>query len=70
MSTSKIETRGPKRGTPGGWRDWWDDPDDVAALRAQAEARERHRDANASREGKRWQAEIAAEQTEWWANRR
>jgi hypothetical protein len=31
----------PVRGVPGGWRDRWDDPDDGAALRAQAEAAER-----------------------------
>jgi hypothetical protein len=28
----------PTRGVPGGWRDRWDDPDDSAELRAQAEA--------------------------------
>jgi hypothetical protein len=31
----------PVRGTPGGWRDCWDDPDDHAPLRLQAEATER-----------------------------
>jgi hypothetical protein len=28
----------PVRGTPGGWRDVWDDPYDSAELRAQVEA--------------------------------
>ena len=31
----------PVRAVPGGWRDVWDDPDDHAELRAQAEAAER-----------------------------
>ncbi len=28
----------PTRGTPGGWHDAWDDPDDTAALRSHGEA--------------------------------
>lgn len=31
----------PVRGTPGGWRDPWDDPDDAAEVRARAIEAER-----------------------------
>ena len=29
------------RGVPGGWRDWWDQPDDSVQLRARAEVANR-----------------------------
>lgn len=59
--SGKIETPFPIRGVPGGWRDWWDDPDDSAQLRAQAEADERRQVATAVRIGQRWQREVARE---------
>ncbi|MFN8676116.1 MAG: hypothetical protein U0Z70_07030 [Thermomicrobiales bacterium] len=39
--TGKRETTFPVRGTPGGWRDPWDDPDDAASMRARAIEAER-----------------------------
>jgi hypothetical protein len=38
---TKISREFPGRGTPGGWRDPWDDPDDAAAIRAQSLEAER-----------------------------
>ncbi len=40
-ANAKPKTPFPVRGTPGGWRDPWDEPIDHAALRAEAEAAER-----------------------------
>src|SRR5215213_4666205 len=51
----------PVRGTPGGWRDSWDDPDDHAALRARAEAAECRQLRRAEVLGVEWQHEIRAE---------
>jgi hypothetical protein len=64
MPTHDPPLRLPVRGTPGGWRDPWDGPDDHAALRAEGEALERRQDAFAAREGPRWQEEIRAEKRE------
>lgn len=36
MANTKRETTFPVRGTPGGWRDPWDDPDDTGELRERA----------------------------------
>jgi hypothetical protein len=55
------ETVFPTRGVPGGWRDWWDDPDDHAQLRTRAETAERRLEATAARIGRRWQREITRE---------
>jgi predicted RNA-binding Zn ribbon-like protein len=52
----------PVRGVPGGWRDWWDDPDDTAELSARAEVLERRHLARAAVLGRRWQREIREEQ--------
>jgi hypothetical protein len=38
MPRNDPPLRFPVRGVPGGWRDWWDDPDDSAEFRARAEA--------------------------------
>jgi len=38
----------PTRGTPGGWRDWWEDPDDHASLREQLAAFDAQTDAVAA----------------------
>lgn len=38
---TKKEREFPTRGTPGGWRDPWDDPDDAAVMRARAIEAER-----------------------------
>jgi hypothetical protein len=43
----------------GGWRDPWDDPDDSAELRTQAEAAERRQLARAERLGAVWRQERA-----------
>ena len=51
----------PVRGTPGGYRDWWDGPDDHAELRARAEATERRQLKRAEILGAAWRAQIAAE---------
>jgi hypothetical protein len=52
----------PVRGTPGGWRDCWDDPDDSIELRARAETAERRYLVQAEVLGRRWQRALAAEQ--------
>jgi hypothetical protein len=52
----------PTRGVPGGWRGWWDDPNDHAEVRAQAEAVEQRLEAKMARIGRRWQREILQEQ--------
>ena len=49
----------PVRGTPGGWRDRWDDPDATAAVRAAAERAERRLLARAARLGATWRQELA-----------
>ena len=46
---------------PSGWRDWWDDPDDHAELRTQAELAERQCLARMQVISRRWQGEILAE---------
>ena len=46
---------------PGGYRDWWDEPDDQAELRAQGEAIERRLVARALLLGMVWQGEILEE---------
>jgi hypothetical protein len=51
----------PTRGTPTGWRDWWDDPDDSAELRAHAEAAEHEIEARVATMAPAWQQEIVAE---------
>jgi hypothetical protein len=59
--SGKVETPFPVRGVPGGWRDCWDDPDDSAQLRAQAERQERRQIARVEVLGVAWRAQIAAE---------
>jgi len=51
----------PVRGTPGGWRDSWDAPDDSAQLRSEAEALERRMATDLYRIGQAWRQEIEAE---------
>jgi hypothetical protein len=51
----------PRRGVPGGWRDWWDEPDDCAELQAKAEVIERRFAVTAERLGQIWQTEIREE---------
>jgi hypothetical protein len=43
----KPEPDFPVRGTPGGWKDAWDSPDDADKLRAQVEEAARQADARA-----------------------
>ena len=50
----------PVRGTPGGWKDWFDD-DNHAALRAQAEASARRLEQRTAALAAAWQAEPAEE---------
>ena len=57
-------------GVPGGWRDWWDDPDDSAQLRAKAEASERRQLRRAAVLGVVWQGEIAEERQQRARERR
>jgi hypothetical protein len=45
----------PVRGIAGGWRDWWDEPDDSAVLRSRVEAAEAHLLARVAITGRRWQ---------------
>jgi hypothetical protein len=52
--TTKVETVFPTRGVPGGWRDWWDEPDDHAELRAHAEAADRRQLVRADQLGRIW----------------
>jgi hypothetical protein len=54
-----VDVPFPVRGTPSGWRDVWDDPDDSAELRAKVEATEAHLLARVAITGRRWQQEIA-----------
>src|SRR5687768_3366078 len=42
---------------PGGWRDWWDDPNDQAEQRARAENAERKHMTRAAVLGQVWRAE-------------
>ena len=51
----------PIRGEPGGWREWWDDPDDSAELRARAEVAEQRQVTRAELLGVVWQGEILEE---------
>ncbi len=51
----------PTRGTPGGWRDWWDGPDEASIAREQIEASRRSLVALAKREGRRGREELAAQ---------
>ena len=51
----------PVRGTPGGWRDPWDGPDDHERLRAEAEAAELRIEQRAAALAPGWQAEVEAE---------
>jgi hypothetical protein len=53
----------PTRGVAGGWRDWWDDPDDSAELRAKVAASEAHLLARVAITGQRWQREMQQEPT-------
>jgi hypothetical protein len=55
------ETPFPVRGVAGGWRDPWDDPDDVVQLRTRAEACERRQLRCAEVLGTVWQGEIREE---------
>jgi hypothetical protein len=55
------ETVFPTRGVPGGWRDWWDEPDDHAQFRAQAEACERRQLARVEVLSVAWRGEVRAE---------
>jgi hypothetical protein len=48
----------PTRGTPGGWRDAWDVPDDSAELRVRAEAVECRQAAQAQELGRLWRKQI------------
>ena len=50
----------PVRGTPGGWRDCWND-DDVAEIRAHMAAADRRLALRAQELGWLWQREILAE---------
>ena len=63
-TNSKTETVFPTRGVAGGWRDCWDDDDDSARLRAQAEAAERWQMRRAEILGVVWQGEIRAQRQE------
>jgi hypothetical protein len=60
-TNTKNETVFPIRGIPGGWRDPWDEPDDHAELRAQAERAERRLGWEAECEGQRWRVQIECE---------
>lgn len=51
----------PIRGIPGGHRDWWDDSDDHAELRARGEATEHRQMRLAEVLGVAWRAQIADE---------
>jgi hypothetical protein len=51
----------PVRGVPGGWRDWWDDPDDSGALQARGDAIERRQTQRAADLGVAWQRKIREE---------
>jgi hypothetical protein len=53
----------PTRGTPGGHRDWWDEPDDSAVLRSRVEAAEAHLLARVAITGRRWQRQMPRERT-------
>jgi hypothetical protein len=54
-----VDVPFPVRGTSGGWRDWWDDPDDSAELRARVEATERQQTQRAEVLGVAWRQELA-----------
>jgi hypothetical protein len=56
-----VDVPFPVRGTPSGWRDVWDDPDDSAELRAKVEATEAHLLARVAITGQRWQREMQRE---------
>jgi hypothetical protein len=60
----------PVRGVPGGWRDWWDEPDDCAELQAKAEVIERRFAVTAERLGQIWQTEIREERRQARADQR
>jgi hypothetical protein len=60
----------PVRGVPGGWRDWWDDPDDGAELRARAETAECRQTMRAEVLGAVWQGEIREERRQGEQERR
>jgi hypothetical protein len=49
-------------GVAGGWREWWNDPDDHAELRARAEASKCRQTRRTEVLGVMWQGEIRAEQ--------
>ena len=59
---------------PGGWRDWWDDPDDSAELRARGEETENRLTSKALVLGRVWQREVADErqhaEREWSLRRK
>jgi hypothetical protein len=61
VTANALPLKFPTRGVAGGWRDWWDDPDDSTQLRTQAAAVEQRLEATAVRIGRRWQREIARE---------
>jgi hypothetical protein len=63
MSKNDPALSFPVRGTAGGWRDCWDEPDDHTELRAHTEAIERQQVARAKRLGVEWQREILEDQT-------
>jgi hypothetical protein len=56
-----IDAPIPVRGVAGGWRDWWDDPDDSAELRDRGEAIERRQTRLAEVLGVAWRREIERE---------
>jgi len=51
----------PIRGVPGGFRDWWDAPDEAATLRERAEDERRRLLVAARRECRQWRSELARE---------
>src|SRR3954471_21534659 len=53
-ATTPKSTGFPVRGTRGGWRDIWDNPDDTADSRAEVETLERHILAQVARIGRDW----------------
>jgi hypothetical protein len=53
----------PVRGTPGGWRDRWDD-DDIGEIRVRMDAADGRLAARAQELGRRWQRQIERETRE------
>lgn len=59
----------PVRGTPGGYRDWWDGPDEAVVTRARVEAAMHELWADMVREGERWRRELADTSRPRWQKR-